>query len=101
MIFRKKSKPYKIGQSVIVIDFDIDACKDVVKKGTIIGKRRKLELANMIGISDAIEAFYEQNGFNSNTFNDAAGMRKEYMRAKDVARNLERRYYEIHGRCSI
>lgn len=67
--------------------------------------QEKVEIAfargRALGISDAIEEFYKQNGFNSNTFNDAAGMRKEYIRCKNMVQNLERRYYERHGRCSI
>lgn len=36
-----------------------------------------------IGISDAINAFYEQNGFTPETFNMCTSMRKEYLKAQN------------------
>ena len=39
----RKNKPFKIGQKVIVIDFDMDKNKDVLSKGKVIAKRQRLE----------------------------------------------------------
>ena len=36
-----------------------------------------------VGISDAINSFYQQNGFTPTTFNMTASMRKEYIDAKN------------------
>lgn len=42
MLFRK-SRPFKIGQKVLVIDFDMDKNKDVLSKGEVIARRQRLE----------------------------------------------------------
>ena len=34
-----------------------------------------------VGISDAINAFHQQNGYEPHAFNQASSMRKEYERA--------------------
>ena len=41
------------------------------------------ETGRRIGISDAINAFYEQNGFSHENFNLTALMRKEYISAQN------------------
>ncbi|MBO7715534.1 MAG: hypothetical protein J6S85_18370 [Methanobrevibacter sp.] len=46
-----------------------------------------------IGISTAIEAFYEQNGFNSSTFNMCASMRKEFIRAESLENQCRHNLY--------
>lgn len=49
--------------------------------------KSKLEIAfyegMRIGISDAINAFYEQNGFTPETFNMCASMRKEFLKSQN------------------
>lgn len=41
-------------------------------------------LGRRIGISDAINSFYEQNGMSHETFNMAASMRKEYIKTQNA-----------------
>lgn len=42
MLFRK-NRPFKIGQKVLAIDFDMDKDKEVLRKGEVIAKRQRLE----------------------------------------------------------
>lgn len=50
-----------------------------------------------IGISDAINAFYEQNGFNPTTFNMCASMRKEFIKAESREKQCRHNYYVSIG----
>lgn len=62
----KKNNPFKIGQKVLVIDFDMDKNKEVLRKGEVIAKRQRLELNPSIWVylvkldSDKIKVFEEQ-----------------------------------------
>lgn len=42
MLFRK-SRPFKIGQKVLVIDFSYDENKEVILSGKVVAKRQRLE----------------------------------------------------------
>ena len=42
MLFRK-NRPFKIGQKVLVIDFDYDKNKEVIRSGIVAAKRQRLE----------------------------------------------------------
>ena len=44
-------------------------------------------LGRRVGISDAINAFYKQNGYKHEIFNMAASMRKEYNQALQAENN--------------
>lgn len=65
MLFRK-SRPFKIGQKVLVIDFNINENKEVLRKGEVIAKRQRLEFNPSIWVylvkldNDKIKLFEEQ-----------------------------------------
>lgn len=42
MLFRK-NRPFKIGQKVLAIDFDMDKNKDILSEGKVIARRQRLE----------------------------------------------------------
>ena len=50
-----------------------------------------------VGISDAINAFYEQNGFNPTNFNMCASMRKEFLKAQNRENQCRNNYYKSLG----
>ena len=65
MLFRK-NRPFKIGQKVLEIDFDMDKNKEVLRKGEVIAKRQRLEFNSSIWVylvkldNDKIKLFEEQ-----------------------------------------
>lgn len=63
--------------------------------------RSKVEIAfyegMRIGISDAINAFYEQNGFTPGTFNMCASMRKEFLKAQNKENQCRSNLYKSYG----
>lgn len=50
-----------------------------------------------IGISDAINAYYEQNGFTPTSFNACAKMRQEYLKAKNREEQCRHNLYKSYG----
>lgn len=50
-----------------------------------------------VGISNAINAFYEQNGFNHNTFNMCSNMRKEFLQAQNKENKCRHNLYVSLG----
>ena len=51
-------------------------------------------LGRRVGISDAINAFYEQNGMTHENFNAAASMRKEYERALSLEATAKQKLHQ-------
>lgn len=66
IILINKNKPFKIGQKVLAIDFDINKNKEILIKGEVIAKRQRLEYNPSIWVylvkldNDKIKLFEEQ-----------------------------------------
>lgn len=62
----KKNRPFKIGQKVLCVDFDMHENKEVLKKGEVIAKRQRFECIPSVWVylvkldSEKIKLFEEQ-----------------------------------------